>query len=75
MDAIVEAADGRWAAFEIKLGESRVRQGEESLRRFAGRMHGSDRGKPSALAVIVPNGYGYAGGERTGTIPIGALGP
>ncbi len=75
VDAIVEAADGRWAAFEIKLGESRVRQGEESLRRFAGRMHGSDRGKPSALAVIVPNGYGYAGGERTGTIPIGALGP
>ena len=75
VDAIVEAADGRWAAFEIKLGESRVKQGAESLRKFAGRMQGSDRGKPSALAVIVPNGYGYSGGEEVGTIPLGALGP
>ena len=75
VDAIVEAADGRWAAFEIKLGESRVKQGAESLRKFADRMQGSDRGKPSALAVIVPSGYGYSGGEEVGTIPLGALGP
>ena len=75
VDAIVEAADGRWAAFEIKLGESRVKQGAESLRRLAGRMQGSDYGKPSALAVIVPSGYGYADGKAVGTIPLGALGP
>lgn len=31
--------------------------------------------EPSALAVIVPNGYGYTGSSDVGVIPIGALGP
>ncbi|MDE2981493.1 MAG: hypothetical protein OXU74_09885 [Gemmatimonadota bacterium] len=30
---------------------------------------------PSALAVIVPNGYGHVRGGEVGVIPIGALGP
>ena len=39
------------------------------------RMQGSDHEKPLALAVIVPNGYGHAGEQDVGVIPIGALGP
>ncbi len=35
VDAIVEAADGRWAAFEVKLGVGQVDQGAASLKRFA----------------------------------------
>ena len=75
VDAIVEAADGRWAAFEIKLGERWVAEGSKNLNRLARRMEGSDHEKPSALAVIVPNGYGRAGRQDVGVIPIGALGP
>ena len=75
MDAVVEAADGRWAAFEIKLGERWVEDGAKSLRKLAERMAHSDHDKPSALAVIVPNGYGYVGTEEVSVIPIGALGP
>ena len=75
VDAIVEAADGRWAAFEIKLGERWVEEGAKNLRKLAGRMEHSDRDRPSALAVIVPNGYGTAGTGDVGVIPIGALGP
>ena len=75
VDAIVEAADGRWAAFEIKLGERWVEEGAGNLRRLAGRMEHSDHDRPSALAVIVPNGYGSAGTGDVGVIPIGALGP
>ena len=75
VDAIVEAADGRWAAFEIKLGERWVEEGAGNLRRLAGRMEQSDHDRPSALAVIVPNGYGSAGPGDVGVIPIGALGP
>ena len=75
VDAIVEAADGRWAAFEIKLGERRVAEGAKSLKKLAGRMKGSDREPPSALAVITPNGYGFANAPEVGVIPIGALGP
>ena len=75
VDAVVEAADGRWAAFEIKLGERWVDDGARSLRRLARRLEGSDHGKPSALAVIVPSGYGYVRPGEVGVIPIGALGP
>ena len=75
VDAVVEAADGRWAAFEIKLGERWVDDGAKSLRRLARRMEHSDQGQPSALAVIVPTGYGYVPPGDVGVIPIGALGP
>ena len=75
VDAIIEAADGRWAAFEIKLGERWVEEGARNLRRLARRMEQSDHGKPSALAVIVPTGYGHVQPGEVGVIPIGALGP
>ena len=75
VDAVVEAADGRWAAFEIKLGERWVPDGAKSLRRLARRLEHSDYGQPSALAVIVPQGYGFVGSGDVGVIPVGALGP
>ena len=75
VDAVVEAADGRWAAFEIKLGERWVEEGAGNLRKLARRMENSDHDRPSALAVIVPNGYGTAGTGDVGVIPIGALAP
>ena len=76
VDAIVEAADGRWAAFEIKLGDRWVDHGMKNLRRLAKRMENSDYGPPSALAVILPSGYGHAGGAMdVGVIPVCALGP
>ena len=75
VDAVVEAADGRWAAFEVKLGERWVDDGARSLRRLARRLEQSDHGPPSALAVIVPSGYGSVKPGEVGIIPIGALGP
>ncbi len=78
VDAVVEAADGRWAAFEIKLGPRWIDEGAKNLRRLAARAPRAMRDTPSepaALAVIVPNGYGYTGKSDVGVIPIGALGP
>ena len=75
VDAVVETADGRWAAFEIKLGERWVEDGVRNLRRLAGRMEDSDHGPPAALAVIVPTGYGSVRPGDVGVVPIGALGP
>lgn len=74
-DVIVEAEDGRWAAFEVKLGERWVEQGAATLRRVAGRMKQGQRGEPSALAVIIPNGYGHVRAGEVGVIPVAALGP
>ena len=75
VDAVVETDDGRWAGFEVKLGDRWVDKGVDGLRRLADRMIRGGRGEPSALAVIVPNGYGHVGGGEVGVIPIGALGP
>lgn len=75
VDAIVEAADGRWAAFEIKLGPGHIEAGAASLSKFARRVDTTRSGEPSALAVIVGTGYGYTRKDGIGVIPIGALGP
>ena len=76
VDAIVEAADGRWAAFEIKLGASGADAGAKNLQRLAQRLADSDHPPPATLAVIVPSGYGAAGGsDKVGLVPVNALGP
>lgn len=74
VDAIVETADGRWAAFEIKLGERWLEEGKKNLLRVAKRLAGTDHGNPAALAVIVPSGYGYFRPGEVGIVPINALG-
>jgi prevent-host-death family protein len=38
IDAIIEAADGRWAGFEVKLGYGQVEEAAASLRKFAERV-------------------------------------
>ena len=74
VDAVVDAGPGRWAAFEIKLGASRVDEGARTLLKFADRVDVERCGEPAALGVIVGSGYGYARPDGVGVIPVGALG-
>ncbi len=73
VDAIVETADGGWAAFEIKLGPGQVDEGAASLSKFAKQIDTDTCGKPAALGVIVGTGYGYVRDDGIAVIPIGAL--
>lgn len=75
VDAIVQANDGRWAAFEVKLGEGRADAGAANLLRLAERVDPERMGEPMALGVIVSSGYGYTREDGVSVIPIGALGP
>ena len=76
VDAIVEDGEGRWAAFEVKMGARRVKEGMANLERVANRMKASSGyGEPGALAVIVPSGFGAVPKGRVGVVPVGALGP
>jgi uncharacterized protein len=75
VDAIVEAHDGRWAAFEVKIGQSAIDAASETLRRFADRVDTKKCGEPAALAVITGNGFGYVRPDGVAVIPIGCLGP
>jgi uncharacterized protein len=67
--------DGRWSAFEIKLGSGQVEGGAASLKKFARRIDTDRCGAPVVLGVIVGTGYGYVRDDGIMVIPIGALGP
>ena len=75
VDAVIQAGDGRWAAFEVKLGAARVDEGAVNLLKFVERVDLDRCGKPGALGVIVSDGYGYVREDGISVIPIGALGP
>lgn len=75
VDAIVEARDGRWAAFEIKLGANRIDEAAANLHKFAKRIDTDTCGPPAVLGVIVGSGYGYCREDGVQVIPIGSLGP
>jgi len=66
---------GRWAAFEVKLGQSQIDEAAATLRAFADRIDAKRCGHPAALAVITGNGYGYVRPDGVAVIPIGTLGP
>lgn len=75
VDAIVETADGRWAAFEVKLGSGRVEEAAATLHKLAGQIDTEISGEPAALGVIVGTGYGHRREDGIMVIPLGALGP
>ncbi len=74
VDAVVELGDGRWGAFEIKLGAGLVDDGAATLARFAGRIDTAKCGSPAVLAVISGTGYGYVRNDGVAVVPVGARG-
>lgn len=75
VDAIVSAADGRWAAFEVKLGEGQIEEAAKNLTKIIARIDTDKVGPPAVLGVIVGTGYGYVRDDGIAVIPIGALCP
>lgn len=76
VDAIVDTGDGRWAAFEVKLGGTEsIEAAAAALVRFRGRIDTERMGSPAALGVIVATGYGYMRDDGVAVLPIGALAP
>lgn len=75
IDAIVETGDGRWAAFEVKLGPGHADEAARSLLRLADRVDTERMGEPAMLGVITGSGYGYQRPDGVAVIPIGALAP
>ena len=79
VDAIIELRDGRWAAFEIKLGENKLDEAAASLNRLRRKISlnpAARNPEPAFLAVIVGAGeFARFDAERgVYVIPITALG-
>lgn len=72
-DAVVETSDGRWAAFEVKLGTTQVEDAAQNLLRLRERVNPAVAGEPAALGVITGSGYGYTRSDGVSVIPVGAL--
>ena len=70
-DAVVQLADGRWGAFEVKLGAGLVDEGAEALLRFRESIDTRKSGEPSVLAVIAGTGFGYLRPDGIAVIPVG----
>jgi hypothetical protein len=75
VDAIVETAAGKWAAFEVKLGARQIDEAAARLLTFAKRIDTTVCGPPATLAVIVATGYGYVRPDGVAVIPLGTLAP
>lgn len=74
-DAIVQHRDGRWAAFEVKLGPSLIDPAAKSLLAVAGRVDTDVHGQPAALGVITGWGAAYRRDDGVWVLPIGTLAP
>jgi uncharacterized protein len=74
-DAVVQCRDGRWGAFEVKLGLSAIDDAADGLLRLAARVDVDRHGAPAVLAVITGWGFGYRRPDGVSVIPIGALAP
>lgn len=75
VDAIVQVGDGRWAAFEIKLGARLIDEAAKNLLAFTRKVDTDRCGNPAALAVITGSGYGFERSDGVWVLPVGALGP
>lgn len=74
VDAIIETADGRWAALKIKLGTGQVDDAASKLLKFADRVDTRKCGEPALLGVIIGAGYGYRREDGVAVVPVGAMG-
>lgn len=69
------ALDGRWGAFEVKLGRGLVDAGAASLIKFRNSVDTARCGGPAVLGVISGTGYGYMRTDGVAVIPLGPLAP
>jgi hypothetical protein len=77
-DAIIQLADGRWAALEIKVSENKVEEAAKSLLRLKKKVCENPKSQtppPTFMAVIIGIGeYAYQRPDGVYVIPLRALG-
>jgi predicted AAA+ superfamily ATPase len=75
VDAILELPGGRWAAFEVKLGEGAIEAGAASLLAFANTVDLERHGAPAALVVLTGGRFTYRRPDGVLVVPLAVLGP
>ncbi|MGQ0464771.1 MAG: ATP-binding protein [Sporichthyaceae bacterium] len=76
VDAIVELRDGRWAAFEVKLGGERAVEGAAaSLRKLRGKVAESRAVQLRSLNVLTAGELSYTRPDGVNVLALGHLAP
>lgn len=72
-DAIIHLHDGKWGAFEVKLGAYAIESAAENLKKLRGKIDISREHPPSFLAVITGTEYAYQRNDGVYVVPLGCL--
>ena len=75
VDFIIVLRDGRWGAFEVKLGSAEFDKGAKGLTSLKEKVNTAVMGEPSFLAILTGVQYGYVRPDGVRIVPIGCLGP
>ena len=72
-DAVVALHDGRWGAFEVKMGQARIDEAAANLLRQKDRIDERKMNPPSFLAVMTGNGYAVRRKDGVCVVPLPCL--
>lgn len=73
VDAIIDFPDGRWGAFEVKMGMGAVEEAAANLRALSAKIDTSKTPAASALCVITGNGFAHRRSDGVCVIPLATL--
>ena len=74
-DAVIILPDGRWAPVEVKMGNSRIDQAAENLKKLAARVDDENEGTPAFLMVLTSTAAAYKRDDGVLVTPLAMLGP
>ncbi len=74
-DAVICLDDGRWAAIDMRLGDSWIDEAAADLLKLKEKVNTDAMGEPAFLAVITATRYAYTRPDGVHVIPIALLGP
>ncbi|MBQ3735731.1 MAG: DUF4143 domain-containing protein, partial [Candidatus Methanomethylophilaceae archaeon] len=77
IDAVVEMPDGRWGAFEIKLGVGAIEEGAKSLKDMDALIRDDPKGRPPEFLAVIcgMSSAAYMREDGVYVVPITSLGP
>jgi predicted AAA+ superfamily ATPase len=73
IDAVIELADGRWGAVEIKLGGGQIEEAANNLLKLSKVVDTEKMNEPSFLMVLTGTEYGFRLKNGVWVVPIGCL--
>ncbi|MCL2606413.1 MAG: DUF4143 domain-containing protein [Coriobacteriia bacterium] len=73
VDAVIQLADGRWGAIEIKVGAGEIEEASENLMKIAKVVDTKKMNEPSFLMVLTGTEYAFRMKNGVYVVPLGCL--